>query len=945
MKYLAINRDVNLEDQKLIFFNYDSPLELSNSKIIGFVGNKPNSINENYIFSLASTISDLVKGKNYQKILINSSSNNFGIAFSSIFYNALAADPNKEILIFEEKFGYSQSLARHYFINNDFDFFINIEVNLSNKNLNLTVLTFYKKNLTLLTAEEEKKINKTEQKPFFYRSSQIYLTPKFHINSDHVLKFYSYFDLDFYKLANFYQFYDSESTFLTNFLKDHFDTEKSKFLPIKKSFPIEKITRQVSDNSIIWKKITTSAKFMTNVIFWVKKNKIITAVRKKLNFNIIKDNDFQLLVLDFLERNWKNGKYFLISHQANNYISEFIEQKFGAKITKFCEYNENSETELLKIREKTNDEVVVITSKSVHFVPKVSENSIKYGISTKFSILWYVKIFEFYTQNNLNIFEIIQKMKNELNFVFQYKYRMKATPSTFDKIVNLLVNENDTQFRPQGYNISNSDSGKHSIKLKVNLQNNDFYTLIYFKPKEELTLYTNFLSKNHTEKEAVFLENLLIDKVKLANKNLVSSKNNKAKDFIKFGIFITTIIVILILLFYNFYNSSFADGSPTKIFVKFYEFFFKSRVNRLVLLGAIAHFLFWNLTSTLQLRRIFKYQKVKTRFRHLFIATFIATFMQFSTPFSFGGEISYYWYLQKKKYPLKNISATLTYNALIHQVFNLVVSLILIPVGFIYYRDLFILDSWEKIIFFAWLVVNIFLNVLVLLIIIIISVWKKLQYLLIKLFVSLLNLNFLKKIEDRQRLEYRFQFLIDNFKNHFMEVLSNKKLLAKILLLYKLPVFFINFSFVILIITLKEQGLDLSNINFHDYLKFISGFTLLQISNNLSPSPGGVGSADLITKLIFKSFFDEANSLNLDIFNFTNRIYTWFLPYLLSAIGILTVWVGEKRVDRYKEIQNTMQENLILNYKLKKQDSHIFFYALSFWAIVATGILIFVFAI
>lgn len=943
MESLKIKSEPVLQNQNLIFFNYESPLELNNSKIIGFISNKPNSIDENYVFSLATIISDFLKQKNFTKILISNSANNFGIAFASIFYSILGADPTRKILIFNENLGYSQKLARHYFINNDFDFFIDIEINWTNKNSNLAILSFFKKNLTFLTYDEEKIINRAEKSLFFFKNNQIERPEKLEINWDHIFEFQKYLNLDLQNLQNLYQFYDPESSFLANFIKTNFEAKTIKFLPIKKSFPIENIMKKVSDNSIIWKKITTSSKLSTDVIFWLRKNKIITAHRKNLNFTIIKERDLQLLFLDYVRKNWQNGKHFLVSNQCDDYIVEFIQQNFNAKIQRYCEYTENPETEILKINSQKQEEIILITTESIHFIPKSPEKRTNFGVTPHFSVLWYIKVFEFYKKNNQNIFDVIKAMKNEVNFVFHCKFRMKVSPSNFDKIVNLLVNEKDNEFKPQGFNIKNSSLDKKTINLKVNLQKNDFYTLNYFKPKQQLTLITHFLAKNHTEKQAVFLENTLIDKLKLVNKDSILTKSNQKTNIIKFSIFITTIIVILIILFYNFYNSSFTDGSPTKIFVKFYEFFFQPRINRLVFVAAIGHFLFWNISAAFQLRRVFKNQGIKARFRHLFVGSFIATFMQFSTPFSFGGEISYYWYLQRKQYPLKNISTTLTYNALVHQVFNLLIGLVFIPIGFVFYRELFVFDSWEKIVFFIWLVVNIFLNALVLLIIIIISLWKKLQYLLIKIFVWLLNLNFFKKIEDKQRLEFRFQFLIDNFKNHFIEVLSNKMLLTKILLTYKLPVFFVNFSFVILIVAMEKGGFDLRNINFIHYLKFISGFTILQISNNLSPAPGGVGSVDVITKLIFQSYFSEKTSLNLDIFNFANRIYTWFLPYLISAIGIFTVWIGEKRIDRYKEIRRTMKNNLALNFQLKKQDTNFFRYAILFWLIITISSFIFIF--
>ncbi|MBG0730947.1 lysylphosphatidylglycerol synthase transmembrane domain-containing protein [Mycoplasma sp. 'Moose RK'] len=943
MKSIAINPKEFVENENFISFNYELPLEISNSKIIGFISNKPNFINESYIFSLASAISGFLKQKKMTKILINHSSNNFGIAFSSIFFDILNSGNERQILIFDSKCGYSQSLARHYFINNDFDFLIDIEVNWTTKNSNMVKISFFKEKMKFLNFEEEKFINRTEKNYLFYRKTSLNKSNKFPIDWKNIIEFQRYLNLDLQNLTNSYQFYDRDSWFLTSFIENNFDTKSIKFLPVKNIFPIQKIIKKVGDNSVIWKKIITGAKFKTDFIFWLKKNKIRVALRKKLNFNIIKEKDLQLLFLDFLRSNWQNGKYFLISNQTDKYIVDFVQKNFSAKIFNYCEFKQMPETEIIKIREETNEEIILINSENVFFIPKSSEFMKYFGINTSFQALWYLKIFEYYKEKNLDIFQIISSLKSEVDFIFHHKFKLSISPNSFDKLVNLLVSEKDEEFRPQSFNIKNLDFDNRLIMIKVNLQKNDSYILTYFKPKQELTLFTSFSAKNHTHKQAIFRENTLISKLKLVNKDVIATKTSQKTNILKFSIFITTIIVILIILFYNFYNSSFADGSTTQIFVKFYDFFFKNKLHRLVFIGSLAFFLFWTISSAFQLKKIFNHQGIKTKFRHLFIGSFIATFMQFSTPFSFGGEVSYYWYFQRKQYPLKNISATLTYNALIHQVFNLIVSFIFVPVALIFYKDLFVFDSWEKIVFFIWLTVNIFLNLLVLLIIIVISIWKRLQYFLIRIFVGILNLNFFKKIEDKERLEFKFQFLIDNFKNHFLQVLANKRLLAQILILYKLPLFLLNFSFIILIVTMESAGFSLKSVNFFEYLKFISGFTILQISNNLSPTPGGVGSADVITKLIFEEYFREKSSANLDIFNFANRIFTWFLPYVISAIGIFTVWVGEKRMDLYKEIRQTTETNLILNHQRQKQYSNFYRYALLFWGIIAISVIIFVF--
>ncbi|WP_434337014.1 flippase-like domain-containing protein [Mesomycoplasma conjunctivae] len=935
---LIITTQTKKQTQVAISFEHN--LNVLNSVIVGTIGQGANNINENFIFTKSTVIAEFFKQAQINNVLIAHNGNDFSFAFSSIINTVL----NKKKIysgILNNEIGSSKTIAKQFFLNEKkYDFFIYIEVLNVNKSKNIVKIYLLNSQLKMLTKEEENFINNIVINEIVYKKEDILDSKSITTNNDDLLFWFANKDLDWQKIENNYQFFDANYVSqLNNFFKEE-QINIEKLLPIKKHFKQLTIIKQAKENSLIWRKIINSAQFKTKYVFWIKNNKIKIAHRKSLIFNIIKDDDIKFLVLDYIRNNFSKSTQFLISYESKPFFNNFVQKYFNGKIHYYSEYNQVAENSIYNIKQKNNDNLIIINQDGIFFSPKSNSEKIYFGLNTSFLLFWFVQILDYYSKNKQDIFDVIDKVKQESDFVYRYKTKMFISRNSFSNLLNELINSDD--IKSFNFELDKQNLNNNYIIAKFFLEKGDYFKLLYSKEEEKLSITTFLKSANHSEKEAIFLENKIINKVKIVKKDTTISKKNTKKNVAKLAIFLTVIISIVFLLIYKFYNSSFQNGSPTGIFIKFYDYFFTPKIYRFYFIINLILFIIWMILMSVQIKRVLNYQGINPHFKHLFVATFISGFMQMSTPFAFGGEISYYWYLQRKGYPLKNISATLTYNALVHQIFNLLISILFISLGFYFYRDLFNLDSTEKIIFFIWLIANIFLNIFVLLIIIVIGIWKKLQYWLIRNFVWLLHLNIWKKIEDSKRVEYNIQFFIDNFKNQFIEVLANKSLLFEVLLVYKLPLFLVSSSFATLVLTLQKANYNINDLSIIDYIKFLSGNTILAMSNNLSPAPGGVGSVDIITQLVFKSYFRQDDNLNLTIFNFANRFYTWFLPYIISAFGIITVWIGEKRIDKYKEIRKTLELNSSLKSQITKSSTKFYKYAILFWSVIVIVFFLFI---
>lgn len=926
----------NASKKTFLAFNFDYLPSFSKSKIIAKIGEGNQFINENFIFSKAVALANLLQKKQLNKVLIYYNDNDFSLAFAGIFSRIF-----KEFKIQTVYFGDFENnkitIAKEFFVNNDFDFFIGIQSIFNEKTTKTIEMFFNHKQLALLTLEDEKFLNNFTINEVNYNNE-----------SKEIPKIDNYFmDLNYQmnkfplnSLKNKYEFFDNNNNRLEAFLKANLNKSEN-ILPIKTNILSKFSLNKFKSNIAIWRKIFSSLKNKSDFVFWLKEDEVQVAYLQKFFYKVISEEDFQLLVLDYILKNHLANAFFLISKDTPDFILEKIKTSFN-NIQIFNPENGELEKLFFKIKENQN-EVFVLNNNKIFWSPK--DQYLFLGQDSSFIALWYLQILEFYKENNLNIIEVIDFIKQNHNFVFKNKMQFFADNKTFSNFVDQLIFEQSNKINIINYEISEQNFNNNIISIKIGLPKNDYLKITYSKIHESVEVSSFFHSSNYSYKESVFLEYEIQNKMKIAKKdNLqIVQSSNKYKNILKFGFFISAIISIIFLLLYKFYNASFSNGSPTEIFNKFYEYFLSDNLAKSVVIINFALFWVSNLLIGMQLKRILRTQNIKVKFKHMFAGSIIAYFMQFSTPFSFGGEISYYWYFNKKGYPLKNVSATLTYNALIHQLSQLIISLIFIPIGFYYFSELFVFNSIEKILFFVWLIINIFLNVVVLAIIFIISVWKKLQYWLIKIFVKILNLRYLHQIEDLKKNEFKYQFFIDNFKIHFLEIFANKKLLFEVLFFYKFLPFVINFSFLTLLITMKNGGYNIRMISAIDYLKFISGNTILAMSNNLSPSPGGVGFVDLTTKIVFQNFFKANDLLNLNIFNFANRLFNWFIPYFVSSIAIITVWIGEKRNDKYQEIKKAIEINPQLKTQFSRSHSRFYWITLPLLFAIGASLLLLVF--
>lgn len=938
------------------------PLKLYKSQIIASIGELKYQFNIENVFNFALKLKHFLLLSNQRpKVILNLENKQINTNFYKIIYFVLSTQTDIDLILFEKNPNFSWGQTKNELTKQGFDFFIYLN-SFEDKKNSFFQINIFKKNWNVLDQNQIDQFNNIslEKQEIDSRWTTSNLDQQIKQIDPLKLKQNIEQKADFYllhlkELKHKYSFFNdlNQDTRQTIFYinKNHFlPFSEIKFNYNKKLF-LNKLNQ-----GIIWKKIARNATKDTDVIFWLKNKNIDILYKNKLFFEYLSKAELQLIFLEFLNQKYLDNKQvkFLVYTQTPEFIKKFLKSFFQQQIIFYSE--ENIEDYL--IEKNRENEVFLINQHQVFYFPKA--NFSNFDLTSQ--MFFYVKMLEVVKQKNTNFFSYIQELKQKLNFESRYEFKINLTYNYFQNFYqNIQKDKTFASLNIKNFQIIEANQYSRFEKIKVFLEKNVFVFLIYDKIKQQLkTLVISDLNQQSYQ-EAIIIENQIKKELKNQAKQQLQRKQKK-KTAIKVFILASIIILILIFLFYQVYKltNQNAEESFATLLNGFYDVFLANTKKRLFFIYIILYFVFYALGSGFLMYRVMKKIDVPMKFRHITLALFLGIFTAYSTPFYFGGEIVQYWYLQKKGYKLRKLLSAFTYSAFLHQIYLLIYSLIMFPLALYFYRDnLLVFDSVNKIILLVWLIFTMFINLFLTLVILVLSIWTKLQLKCIKLGIWLISFNPLKILQDKNRLDFFFQAEAQLFKKNFQFVIKDFKFFLETFI-YKAIIFsLINMSFFILLQTTYTAH-ELSNYasefpestSFVDYIKFLAGSNILTISNNLNPTPSGLGSIDLISLIVFKNYFPVTNAnplianegdYYLKVFNFSSRIFTWLVPYVASSLFLLIVWFGEKRLDKFRSISYAM--TLDSNLNKKQTRTHFIYYkvAYSIYAIVIIAILLAIF--
>ncbi|WP_033160852.1 lysylphosphatidylglycerol synthase transmembrane domain-containing protein [[Mycoplasma] collis] len=868
--------------------------------------------------------------KTNNKIFIFSNEDEICFTVQEIFSKILAQ--NKKNLLYKFKDNnISLNLAINEIINNDYDLSIFI-LNLYNNNYKIFIR---KKEFNKLSSDDEEFLNKkilnlkTPNIDTNKNFSNIFVKE----NNNNL-----FFEKEKINLKNSYYFFTShaDEKNILNFVnnKDNIKINLNQNFNPKLNFNIFQKIKFILKNKY--------SKNKKDIFFYInhfERKKIIFA-KNKNKYEKLDWNSINLLLFNYLNsiNKLKDKKIYHLNHEQN-FLNDILSQNFNLDFIKLNEHYPLEFIYKIKKSELKNENFYLINKNKVYFLSKDIKNNI-FGLNDVNNTLLLIKMFEYYKKNKINIFDKLNEIKKELSIenIFENKLFF-SNDAFFNLVKNIKFTKRFGDFEVKKYSFIKEEHFLLGKQLKFILDLNSKQKINLLFNTNNNTLTTSIISlqnKNDDYKKIIFNEEKIINylsEYKISKNNF---KNNKKKEILKISFSILIIILTILFLLFNVYKSNGENVLGIKIFENFYKTFMSSNKNKiqtlLIILGTIASIFIGN---SLVIYKIAKFNNQKIKISEAFAASILGILVANLTPFAFGGEIISYWYLQKKGHKKSILATIFTITAMMHQILILIISLTFMPLGFVYYKNVFLenIDA-AKIITFIFTILGFILNISLLLIIIFISMFKKIQKFIILIWIYIISF-FVFDI-DIERKRKLIEIKMDIFKNNYKKTLKNKKLFLEIIF-YKIISYLI-FPIFIVAYMIANDG-DFTRF----YINFLTGNSLINAANNLSPIPGGIGTGDLLTiQILSKNIFSDLD--NVKFFAFSKNIFFWLIPNIISLLTIITVFFGEKRIAKYKIINKLILFNPKLKNRYKKTKSIYFKLIFAFWVIfIISLIFLFIF--
>ncbi|MGL5438156.1 MAG: lysylphosphatidylglycerol synthase transmembrane domain-containing protein, partial [Metamycoplasmataceae bacterium] len=435
-------------------------------------------------------------------------------------------------------------------------------------------------------------------------------------------------------------------------------------------------------------------------------------------------------------------------------------------------------------------------------------------------------------------------------------------------------------------------------------------TFLFLKYKYAEEILVSFIStkiKNESlNKELIFecisKEKKIFDSFKEYKEDLDFKKIDN-KTILKYGFLFVLFGVLLYIIFSFVYSNINNIGSNiSKIFLENKTF---SYLFPFILLAKFGTLFIWAFIPY----RIMRYQGYKVKYLHLVISTIIGVVISLITPFSIGGEIVVYWFLRRKGYPRAPLITNVLLLGLIHQLFVVITSIIFIPYGFNKFSIFLFADNSESIISVIMIFLGLFFNLISVFFMLGIALSSRFKTLISKVFVSFLEWQPLIIIKDTNKLGGNFKY--ETMKIHEgVKAVFNKFTNFLEIFFYRLIFSFISVEAIFAIVANLKSDLLSDGIFYWDFL-VISKF--IELANSFSFLPGGLGTGDWLSNVLYDPLFLKNAT---ETFNVLNRIFFTLIPAIISGILLIVVSVGEWRIDKYKKIQNLLNNNLIKKTRL-----------------------------
>ncbi|WP_029608532.1 lysylphosphatidylglycerol synthase transmembrane domain-containing protein [Mycoplasma simbae] len=593
----------------------------------------------------------------------------------------------------------------------------------------------------------------------------------------------------------------------------------------------------------------------------------------------------------------------------------------------------NTDSLVNKIVNKHNIEVIEFTHRSQLFdkaknknILLAFNNNFEYMLDSKSLIfdahlfmLEMMRVIEYYKAQNMTLFDVLQTTYTEFGYSHTtektYDLDKNSVGSFFNRLKNLEKIGNQKIVSSHEY-INNSLST--NVYLKINFAQGDKAVLSYDALSEKVSILTDVkLTNNQTDKvDLIVREKEVLDNI-LDLKETSTTRKTKPFTVIKYLFLVAFLFGIFIFLFNSVYNFKDSDNVGTAniraIFETMWEQINTNQLSKASFVAFVVGFIIYSIINAIIFKRLLGWQGVKAKFSDLLIGSLISLVSQNITPKSIGGDLATYWFLRRRNIPRAQLVSSIVVNTFIWQISNLILIAIFIPIGIKFYGNFFAnLADKRVLIMLISLILGITIDTTLALGFLLLSMSAKAQNFILKMLVKTLEWMPFVNLYDPESLSSKYQYEFYKIRFGLKNVMRNWFNFIEILFWKLLPWFYVPVAWFAVSTDMLQSGLQGGS-----YFNMLVANVLIRNINSISPTPGGIGTSDAISKTIYEFIIkpDEINGYSAvqrsSLLTSIRGMGEIIIPTLLSAFTLLLVFIGEKRIDLYRA--KAKNESLVKN--------------------------------
>ncbi|UUM25413.1 flippase-like domain-containing protein [Mycoplasmopsis agalactiae] len=651
-----------------------------------------------------------------------------------------------------------------------------------------------------------------------------------------------------------------------------------------------------------------------------------------LNFLINDDPEFnkETLQNSFIAKNYFAGSLtHSIALENNIEVFEFVNR---SNVWKYVA--QNSEMNLL----------LAFTSSSEF----VANNRLTNSFDANLFLFEVLRMINFYKKHkNQDLFEVLgdlyKKYKRHHLTIHTYEIDLNGAVRFFERIKSATKFGSNLQIT-RVQKIENDNNIESNSIYKISFRNREYAYIHYSQQAKAISFYCNTIERSGEQNGETMMvvrnNEMLEGLLELKEENTISKFS--VKSVLKYLAYSLFLIGIIIFLFYSVYNLKdefgASAGGPSEVFKAFYKkLYVKNDITefaRPANAGYIARasFVFlsfgtfiWSIFQALIFKRVITLQGDKVKWRDIFVGTIIGIVVQTITPKSIGGDIATYWYLRRRNVPRASLMSAIVVNSFIWQLGNIISTAIFVPIGIKTFSSFFVGSNPNSITFIVMLVLGLIFDTGWTTLLLVITLNKKLQRFALRALIAIIEITPFIRAYDSFAIKAKFEYELFNINKCIKKTFKNPYYLFELVLLKFVPSLLTFNAF-----QAQALGIVKPDVPHGYYWNLTIQNTMIRVANSISFTPGGTGTADYLYKVLIResiqsTSYDGATAFaNSSIMTALNTLGFVVIGTLISAIILVLVYIGEKRIDHYrkKNKNNKLLATNLADGKIKMQSTY-----------------------